>query len=173
MHFYQLVEDIMRMPLTIFTDGASLGNPGPMGIGVVVYLHGKKIKEISEYIGHGTNNIAEYTALIRALEFAVGFAKESGAKDVHIKADSQLIIRQMNGEYKVKDEKLKPLKRKADSLCIGLHVKFEHIPREKNEEADVLSKEAAERGKKMDIKKQGHKAQQSGVQNTLYSFWFE
>ena len=137
------------MPLTIFTDGASLGNPGPMGIGVVVYQHGKKMKEISEYIGHGTNNIAEYTALIRALEVA----KESGENEVHIKADSQLIILQMTGEYKVKDEKLKPLKRKADSLCIGLHVKFEHILREKNEEADALSKEGAEHGKRIAAKK--------------------
>ncbi len=137
------------MPLTIFTDGASLGNPGPMGIGVVAYLHGKKMKEISEYIGEGTNNIAEYTALIRALEFAVEFAKESGEKEVHIKADSQLIIRQMSGQYKVRDERLKKLNMKAVSLCLGLHVKFEHIPREKNEEADVLSKEGAEMGKRI------------------------
>jgi len=137
------------MSLVIFTDGASLGNPGPMGIGVVVYEGRHKVTEFGEYIGEGTNNIAEYTALIKALEYA----KKNKAKEVHIKADSQLIIRQMRGEYKVKDEKLKPLKRKADSLCEGLIVRFEHIPREKNEEADALSKEGAEQGKRITAKK--------------------
>jgi len=132
------------MVLIIFTDGASLGNPGPMGIGVVIYRDHKKIKEISEYIGEGTNNVAEYTAVIRALEFA----KKQGEKNVHIMSDSQLIVRQLSGQYKVTDAKLKPLKRKADSLIEGMEVKFEHIPREKNEEADELSKEAAEKGKK-------------------------
>jgi len=132
------------MALIIFTDGAALGNPGPMGIGVVIYHHRKKIKELSEYIGEGTNNIAEYTAVIRALEFA----KKEGEKEVHIKSDSQLIVRQMNGEYRVKDAKLKPLKRKIDSLVEGMQVRFDHIPREQNEEADILSKEAAEKEKK-------------------------
>jgi ribonuclease HI len=132
------------MALIIFTDGASLGNPGPMGIGVVAFRHGKKIREIGEHIGNGTNNIAEYTAVIRALEFANG----EGEKQVHIKSDSQLVVRQMNGEYKVKDEKLKPLKSRAEALCAGITVKFEHIPREQNSEADALSKAAAEEGEK-------------------------
>ena len=132
------------MSLVIFTDGASLGNPGPMGIGVVIFHSNRKIKEISEYIGEGTNNVAEYTAVIRALEFA----KEKKEKEVHIKSDSQLVVRQLNGEYKVKDEKLKPLKRKIELLMEGIVVRFEHIPREQNEEADILSKEAAEKGKK-------------------------
>ena len=132
------------MALLIFTDGAALGNPGPMGIGVVVFRGAQKIKEISEYIGEGTNNVAEYTAVIRALEYA----RHSGEKEVHLRSDSQLIVRQLNGEYKVKDEKLKPLKRKVVSLCEGLDVRFEHIPREKNEEADELSKAAAKSGKK-------------------------
>ncbi len=133
------------MTLIIFTDGASLGNPGPMGIGVAAFRHGKKVKEISEYIGEGTNNIAEYTAVMRALEFARG----EGEKEVHIKSDSQLVVRQLNGEYKVKDEKLKALKLAVDELCVGMAVKFEHIPREQNEGADALSKEAAEQGKKI------------------------
>jgi ribonuclease HI len=132
------------MSLVIFTDGASFGNPGPMGIGVVIYRDGKKAAEMSEYIGNGTNNIAEYTAVMRALEYA----RESGDKEVHVKSDSQLIVRQLNGDYKVKDEKLKTLKRKIESLIEGMNVRFEHIPREKNEEADALSKEAAETGKK-------------------------
>ena len=130
--------------LTIFTDGASLGNPGPMGIGVVIYRDELRVEELSEYIGTGTNNIAEYIAVIKGLEAA----HEMGAIDVHIKSDSQLIIRQLNGEYRVKDPKLKPLKNRVDALCQGLKVKFEHIPRDKNEEADALSKAGAELGKK-------------------------
>lgn len=130
--------------LIIFTDGASLGNPGPMGIGIVIYKDKFRIEELSEYIGKGTNNVAEYTAVVRALETV----HEIGAIDVHIKSDSQLIVRQLNGEYKVKDPKLRPLKRRIDILCKGLRVSFEHIPRDKNEEADALSKEGAERGKK-------------------------
>ncbi len=131
------------MALTIFTDGASLGNPGPMGIGVVVLRHGKKVKEISEYIGEGTNNIAEYSAVIRGLEYA----KHEGENGVHIKSDSQLIVRQLNGQYKVKDAKLKELKLRVDDLRTGMAVKFEHIPREQNQDADALSKAAAEEGK--------------------------
>jgi len=132
------------MALIIFTDGAALGNPGPMGIGIVIYRGGKKAGEMSEYLGEGTNNVAEYTAVIRALEYA----KAGGDKEVHVKSDSQLIVRQLNGEYKVKDAKLKPLKRKIESLREGMSVRFEHIPREQNGEADALSKEAAEAGKK-------------------------
>ena len=130
--------------LVIFTDGASLGNPGPMGIGIVIYKDKFRIEELSEYIGQGTNNMAEYTAVVRALETV----HEIGGLDIHIKSDSQLIVRQLNGQYKVKDPKLIPLKKRIDTLCKGLKVKFEHIPREKNEEADALSKEGAERGKK-------------------------
>lgn len=130
--------------LIIFTDGASLGNPGPMGIGVVIYRDGVRVEELDEYLGDGTNNVAEYTAVIRALETAHGM----GETDVHLKTDSQLLVRQLNGEYKVKDPKLRPLKAKVDSLCHGLKVHFEHIPREKNAEADALSKEAAELGRK-------------------------
>lgn len=115
-----------------------------MGIGVALYRDGFRIEELSEYLGSGTNNIAEYTAVIRALETA----HRLGDKEVHIKSDSQLIIRQLTGEYKVKDPKLKPLKTQVESLCRGLRVSFEHIPREHNTEADKLSKEGAELGKK-------------------------
>lgn len=129
--------------LTIYTDGASLGNPGPMGIGIVIYKGDVRVEELSEYLGEGTNNIAEYTAIKRALETARGM----GESEVHIKSDSQLVIRQLNNEYKVKDLKLRPLKNEIDRLCHGLQVFFEHIPREKNSEADALSKEGAKRGR--------------------------
>jgi ribonuclease HI len=130
--------------LVIFTDGCCLGNPGPMGIGVVIYRDGVRVEELDEYLGDGTNNVAEYTAVIRALETA----HEMGETKVHLKSDSQLLIKQLNNEYKVKDAKLKPLKKRAEELCRGLEIHFEHIPREKNSEADRLSKEAAELGSK-------------------------
>ncbi|NYZ74142.1 ribonuclease HI family protein [Candidatus Micrarchaeota archaeon] len=134
--------------ITVFTDGASLGNPGPMGIGVVIYKDGVRVEELSEYLGHGTNNIAEYSAVIKALETAHAM----GESDVHVKSDSQLVVRQLNNEYKVRDLELQPLKKRVEHLCIGLKVRFEHIPREKNEEADELSKEAAELGRKREKK---------------------
>ncbi|MFH0884712.1 MAG: ribonuclease HI family protein [Candidatus Micrarchaeota archaeon] len=130
--------------LVIFTDGASLGNPGPMGVGIVVYKDGVIVEELSEYIGQGTNNIAEYSAVIKALETV----HSMGELEAHVKSDSQLIVRQLNGEYKVKDPDLRILKDRVDHLRKGLKVHFEHIPREHNEEADKLSKEGAEIGKK-------------------------
>jgi len=130
--------------LVIFTDGCCLGNPGPMGIGVVIYRDGVRVEELDEFLGDGTNNVAEYTAVIRALETV----HEMGEKEAHVKSDSQLLVQQLNGEYRVKDPKLRPLKQQVDRLCTGLKVHFEHIPREKNGEADKLSKEAAELGRK-------------------------
>ncbi|MDD5172243.1 MAG: ribonuclease HI family protein [Candidatus ainarchaeum sp.] len=127
-----------------FTDGASLGNPGPMGIGIVIYRDGIVVEELSEYLGSGTNNIAEYNAVIKALETAHAM----GESEVHVKSDSQLVIRQLNNEYKVRDPGLQILKNRVEHLCIGLTVRFEHIPREKNKEADKLSKEGAELGRK-------------------------
>jgi ribonuclease HI len=130
--------------LVIFTDGASAGNPGPMGIGVAIYRDGFRVEELSEYLGKGTNNIAEYTAIIRALEAA----HQMGERQVHLKSDSQLAIRQISGQYKVKDPKLRPLKKRISELMRGLEITFEHIPREKNLEADKLSKDAIKLGKK-------------------------
>ncbi len=130
--------------LIAFTDGACLGNPGPMGVGIVLYRDGIRVEELSEYIGEGTNNVAEYAAVIKALETV----HDMGEMKVHVKSDSQLLIKQLNGEYRVRDPKLQPLKKKIDLLCVGIETHFEHIPREKNNEADKLSKEAAELGKR-------------------------
>lgn len=127
--------------LTIYTDGACLGNPGPMGIGVVIYRKEELVESIGEYVGRGTNNVAEYTAVIRALETALSM----GEKEILIRSDSQLLVKQLKGEYKVRDEKLKALKARTEELCAGMKVRFEHIPREKNTEADKLSKQAAEK----------------------------
>ena len=130
--------------LVIHTDGACAGNPGPMGIGIVMWKNGKKIKEISEYIGEGTNNIAEYSAVIWALEEA----QKLGEKKVLIKTDSELFVKQLKGEYKVKSINLKEPNRRVHALCLNMHVKFEHVPREKNKLADKLSKEAIKDAKK-------------------------
>ena len=130
--------------IVAYTDGACFKNPGPMGIGVAIYRDGIRVEELSEYLGYGTNNIAEYTAVIKALETA----RQMGETEVHIKSDSQLIVCQLNGQYKVRDVKLMALKKEIVRLCIGLKVRFEHIPREHNRIADELSKEGAEMGRK-------------------------
>ena len=114
-----------------------------MGIGIVIYRNDMRIEELSEYLGDGTNNMAEYKAVIKALETA----HRIGEREVHVKSDSELVIRQLNNEYKVKDIKLMPLKRRIDELSKGLEVHFEHIPREKNGDADSLAKAAAKRGR--------------------------
>ncbi len=130
--------------LIIYTDGASLNNPGHSGIGVVIYKDDVRIEELSEYTGIGTNNVAEYSAVIRALETVHNL----GEMEVHIKSDSQLLVRQLNKDYKVRDGELITLNKKVEKLCAGLKVTFEHIPREHNDEADKLSKEGAELGRR-------------------------
>lgn len=137
------------MVVIAYTDGASSGNPGPSGIGVVLYHNEAKTNEISEYIGKATNNIAEYSAVIKALEIA----KRKRDKEIIVRTDSQLIVRQLNGEYKTKDAKLRTLNRKIVALCKGLKVNFEHVPRSENSEADKLAKKASESGKKVKSKK--------------------
>jgi len=123
------------MKLSIFTDGGARGNPGPAAIGVVIKEGKKTIKEYGCYIGETTNNQAEYQALISALESA----KDLGAQEIDLNMDSELIVKQIKGEYKVKNADLAPLFLKFYNLKIGLK-KFtvRHIPREKNKEADKL-----------------------------------
>ena len=126
--------------ITIFTDGACFGNPGPMGIGVVIYKDNQKIHEQSQFIGNGTNNIAEYRAVISAIEFIGSICLVS--EKILIKSDSQLLVRQLNGEYKVRDKTLFQLYQKIKSF--KLNISFVHIDRELNTEADKLSKQAIE-----------------------------
>jgi ribonuclease HI len=131
------------MNLTVFTDGASQGNPGYAGVGVVVIdARGNKVNEISQYIGQASNNVAEYTALIIGLSEAASMK----AKKVVLKTDSELIVKQLNGQYKVKSDNIKVLyiiashlKRLFDDLTI------KHIPRELNQAADNLASKAASR----------------------------
>ena len=126
----------------VYIDGASRGNPGESGIGVLVIRPDGTREEIREYIGRGTNNEAEYKALIRALVYLVA----EGGPEVKIHTDSQLVASQMNGLWKVKDSKLRILRSEAKKLASSLPaLEIEYIPRENNAEADSLANEAIDR----------------------------
>ena len=127
------------MRLEIFTDGACSGNPGPAGIGVVIKQGGAVIKEISRSIGDATNNIAEYAALICALQEALILK----ADDVLIKTDSELMYKQVMGAYAVKHANIKPLFEQVKHLSTGFkQFRLEHVFREGNKEADKLSRQS-------------------------------
>lgn len=124
---------------TIFTDGGSRGNPGPAAYAYVIKRPGLPDIEAKAYLGQTTNNIAEYTGVVKALEHA----KELGGKKLVINSDSELMVKQMNGQYKVKNEGLRPLYQQA----VALRKQFEsvvirHIYRDQNSHADALCNEA-------------------------------
>ena len=136
------VSDDGRDVLEIFTDGACSGNPGPAGIGVVISQNGQIIKRISKSIGEATNNLAEYTALIYALQAALILK----AAEIKISTDSELLYHQIKGRYKIKNEKLKNLFDQVQHLSQGFkRIDFECIPREKNREADRLAVRAVKK----------------------------
>ena len=120
-------------------DGGSRGNPGPAGYGVRIEQDDGSVVELKESIGIATNNVAEYSGLIAALAWAV----EHGVSRLHVRADSDLLVKQMRGEYRVKSPGLQPLFEHARALArqIG-DVKFEHVRRELNKDADRLANEA-------------------------------
>jgi len=126
--------------LTIYTDGGARGNPGPAGTGVVIYDENKKVvQKLAKYLGKQTNNQAEYQALILGLRWA----KSLRAVEVRCCLDSELVVKQMRGEYKVKNPNVKPLYEKAVALTGSFAaVSFSHVSREKNKEADKLVNEA-------------------------------
>ncbi|MFY9402546.1 MAG: ribonuclease HI family protein [Candidatus Omnitrophota bacterium] len=125
--------------LDIYIDGASKGNPGPSGIGVIICRSGEVIRNLSVFIGDTTNNVAEYTALIYALQEALLLR----ADILKIKTDSQLLARQLKKDYKVKSLKLLSLYSQAEHLLKGFkRVFIENIPREMNKGADRLATEA-------------------------------
>ena len=123
--------------ITAYFDGGARSNPGPAGYGVyIVDDQGQMIAELSGSLGIATNNIAEYNGLIAALQWAI----DHDLTQIAIKGDSQLIIEQMKGNYKVKNEGLKPLYLKARMLVMQIgDVSFEHVRREQNKDADRLS----------------------------------
>jgi ribonuclease HI len=131
--------------LIIYTDGGARGNPGPAGIGAVVYDgEMKKLAEVSEYIGRATNNQAEYKAVIAA------FKKVEEYRPVEILffLDSELVVKQLKGEYRVRNADLAPLFVKIHNNIIKYKkVVFTHVRREKNKEADLLANKAMDRGR--------------------------
>ena len=126
--------------ISIHADGASRGNPGEAGAGVVISdERGKTLKEWKSYLGITTNNVAEYRAVLLALEKA----STLGAKGVIINLDSELVVRQLTGEYKVREAHLKPLYQKAlELLALFPKHRLQHVPREENRRADQLANEA-------------------------------
>jgi len=126
--------------LTAYIDGGSRGNPGPAGYGVRIERpDGEPVAEFHEAIGVATNNIAEYRALIAALQWAL----DHGHRRLHVRSDSQLLVRQMLGQYRVKHPGLQPLHQQATALVRRLErVSFEHVGRERNTHADRLANAA-------------------------------
>ncbi|KKQ23090.1 MAG: hypothetical protein A3G45_02875 [Candidatus Staskawiczbacteria bacterium RIFCSPLOWO2_12_FULL_37_15] len=133
--------------ITIYTDGGSRGNPGKAALGVVFYNEREQIiKKYGEYLGNNlTNNDAEYSAVIFALKkFKALFGKAiAETSEVEIRSDSELMVKQLNGEYKIENEKIQKFFIEIWNLKIDFKsIKFKHIPREKNKEADRLVNEA-------------------------------
>ena len=120
-----------------YIDGGARGNPGPAGYGVRIEdQDGTLIAELYGPLGIATNNVAEYSGLLAALQWAV----DHGHKQLHIRSDSELLVKQMRGEYKVKNPGLQALSARARLLTMELdRVTFEHVRREMNKEADRLS----------------------------------
>ena len=126
--------------IIIYTDGGSRGNPGPSAVGVVINNKG-----YSEYIGEGTNNEAEYRAVIFALKKTKALMGKEKTKEaeIELKSDSELLIRQLNGEYKISEPRIQQLFIEVWNLRIDFgRINFTLIPREKNEEADRLANQA-------------------------------
>jgi len=131
--------------LRLHVDGASRGNPGEAGFGVhVTTPEGKDLASLYGYLGRATNNVAEYQALLHGLRFALA----RGAREVRVFSDSELLVRQLEGRYRVKNPGLLPLYREASALLARFErSRVSHVPREQNREADALANRAVdERG---------------------------
>ncbi len=133
------------MKLVLYTDGASRGNPGPAAFGIVLTdTYGAVIEESGETLGRMTNNEAEYYALLRGLELAA----KHRADEIEVRADSEFMVRQLNGIYRVKAGNIKPLYTKAIHSLARFKYKITHVPRERNWRADALANAALDQAKK-------------------------
>jgi ribonuclease HI len=121
-------------------DGAARGNPGPASYGVVIRDgSGELVAKLKKYIGRMTNNVAEYYGLIAALDYA----ESHGIRALRVESDSELMVKQMQGQYKVKSEDLRPLFERAKKMSLGFELfRIDHVYREQNREADALANEA-------------------------------
>jgi ribonuclease HI len=143
-HLFDMRENPPQRYLIAYTDGGARGNPGPAGYGVVIKDEtGRKVAGLSEYVGHQTNNFAEYQGLIAALEYAL----EHGPKALKVISDSELMVKQIKGIYKVKNATLQDLHARAKQVISQLDwFSIGHALREQNQEADRLANEAMDRG---------------------------
>lgn len=134
------MDKLFSGPLIIYTDGGSRGNPGPAALGVVVGS-----KKYGMRIGHTTNNVAEYSAIVFALKKAKQLLGKKGAKEneVEMRMDSELAFKQLTGKYKIEDVNLQPLFLEVWNLRLDFKsITFHHIPREENTEADKMVNKA-------------------------------
>ena len=143
-HLFETRENPPQHYLIAYTDGGARGNPGPAGYGVVIKDEtGRKVAGLSEYVGHQTNNFAEYQGLIAALEYAL----EHGPKALKVISDSELMVKQIKGIYKVKNSTLQDLHARAKQVISQLDwFSIGHALREQNQEADRLANDAMDRG---------------------------
>ena len=133
------------MKIIVYTDGGARGNPGPAAIGTVIIIPPHTKKEYSQYIGKATNNQAEYSALIFAFKKIKQIFGKNKIKDLEVECylDSELVVNQLNGKYKILEEGLQPLFLEVWNLKIDFkNVSFNYIPREENKEADKLVNQA-------------------------------
>src|SRR5579875_2438228 len=133
-----------QQEITAYCDGGARGNPGPAGFGVYITDHqGQTLAELSEFLGIRTNNFAEYSGLLAALEFALRYDHPR----LRVVSDSELMVKQIKGLYKVKSPDLRPLYDEAKRRIAGLDsFRIEHVLRNKNKQADRLANEAMDRG---------------------------
>ncbi len=126
-----------KKALIIYCDGAARGNPGPAGAGVVIQdEQGRIIREVTQFLGHTTNNQAEYSALIVGLQTA----EEMAPDEINIRLDSELVVKQIKGQYRVRSEDLKPFYDEVTKLLRRFkRYTITHVPREQNREADILA----------------------------------
>jgi ribonuclease HI len=130
--------------IVAYCDGGSRGNPGPAGFGVYIQdSAGRVLAELSEYLGTRTNNFAEYSALLAALQFAIA----NGHRSLRVVSDSELMVKQMKGQYRVNSPELRPLYEEARRRVSQVsHFQIQHVLREKNRHADRLANLAMDRG---------------------------
>jgi ribonuclease HI len=143
------MDDNRSRKLLLHFDGGSRGNPGPAGIGVTLTTpDGTTLYELAEFLGHHTNNFAEYTALIRGVAAAI----DLGATELIIRADSQLVVRQIQGQYRVKSPDIRPLYQQAMLLLQKVpNWSISHLYREDNSRADTLANLAMDRRTKIEL----------------------
>ena len=137
------------MTWTAYIDGSSMGNPGEAGYGVVLKDdNGKTVKSIGNYIGEATNNVAEYQGLIGCLELAISF----GVRSLTVFSDSELLVKQLNGQYRVRKDHLKMLYSQILDMLRkkSIQLDIQHISRDKNKEADQLARYAVRKRSKIE-----------------------